>query len=114
MNREEERGPIRYERVYDASVEDLWALWTTKEGLEEWFTPTGLTLDVPVLEVREGGRFEHVMTAVADDAIAYMKSVGRPLTTRASGHFVEVRPCTRLHLRFTMDFLPGQDSYPFC
>jgi uncharacterized protein YndB with AHSA1/START domain len=30
---------IRFERVYDASIEDVWALWTTKEGLEAWFAP---------------------------------------------------------------------------
>ena len=35
--RTSEPGPIRFERVYDAPDGDLWALWTTKEGLEEWF-----------------------------------------------------------------------------
>jgi uncharacterized protein YndB with AHSA1/START domain len=32
---------IRFERVYDAPIKDVWALWTTKEGLEEWFAPEG-------------------------------------------------------------------------
>ena len=34
-------APIRFERVYDGPVEDLWALWTTKEGFAEWFAPEG-------------------------------------------------------------------------
>ena len=37
---------IRFERVYDASVEDVWALWTTKDGLEEWFAPSRSTSPV--------------------------------------------------------------------
>ncbi len=39
---EPEAGTIRFERVYDASIEDVWALWTTKEGLEEWYAPEGM------------------------------------------------------------------------
>jgi uncharacterized protein YndB with AHSA1/START domain len=31
------RGPIKFERRYDASVEDLGNLWTTKEGFESWW-----------------------------------------------------------------------------
>ena len=30
-------GAISFERVYNASMEDVWALWTTKDGLEEWY-----------------------------------------------------------------------------
>jgi hypothetical protein len=55
---------IRFERVYDASIEDVWALWTTKEGLEEWFAPEGMHVEVSALELRVGGAFDHVMTAV--------------------------------------------------
>jgi uncharacterized protein YndB with AHSA1/START domain len=106
-------APIRFERVYDGPVEDLWALWTTKEGLEAWFAPGGCRMEIPVLDVREGGEFEHVMTAVHADALAYMDSAGRSHVTRTRGHFVEVRPHERLHLRLTMDFLPGVEPYPY-
>jgi uncharacterized protein YndB with AHSA1/START domain len=108
-----EPGPIRFERVYDAPVGDLWALWTTKEGLEEWFAPEGCHVEVPALDVRVGGAFDQVMTAVGDDAVAYMASAGRSRTTRVRGHFVEVVPHTRLHIRLTMDFLPGVEPYPY-
>jgi uncharacterized protein YndB with AHSA1/START domain len=40
---------IRFERIYDASVEDVWALWTTKEGLEEWFAPGACASRCPSL-----------------------------------------------------------------
>jgi uncharacterized protein YndB with AHSA1/START domain len=55
---------IRFERVYDAPVEDVWALWTTKEGLEEWYAPEGMYVEMLALELRVGGAFDHVMTAV--------------------------------------------------
>ena len=48
-------GPIRFERVYDASIEDVWALWTTKEGLEEWFAPEGMRVEMTALQLRVGG-----------------------------------------------------------
>jgi uncharacterized protein YndB with AHSA1/START domain len=105
--------PIRFERVYDGPVEDLWALWTTKAGLEEWYGPEGWQIEVLALEPRVGGAFEHVGTAVAADALAYLDSVGRSTSTRVRGQFVEVVPNERLHLRFTMDFLPGVAPYPY-
>ncbi len=55
---------IRFERVYHASFEDIWALWTTKEGIEEWFAPEGMRVEVSALQLRVGGAFDHVMTAV--------------------------------------------------
>lgn len=108
-----EAASIRFERVYDGPVEDLWALWTTKEGIEAWFAPGGCRLEAPIFDVREGGEFEHVMTAVHAHALAYMDSAGRPHVTRTRGHFLEVRPHERLHMRFTMDFLPGVEPYPY-
>jgi uncharacterized protein YndB with AHSA1/START domain len=113
MVRAREPGPATFERVYEAPVEDLWALWTTKERLQEWFTPEGCRFEVPVLDVRDGGAFEHVMTAVQDEPIAYLESVGRSRTTRARGRFVEVRPYERLHMQFTVDFVPGVEPYPY-
>lgn len=104
---------IRVERIYDAPVEELWALWTTKEGLEEWFGPEGAQVEVPTLELRTGGAFEHVKTAVGADQVAYMTKVGRPLITRVRGHFVEVVHHERLHMRMTIDFLPGVAPYPY-
>ena len=32
-------GKIRIERTYNASIEDVWELWTTKEGIESWWGP---------------------------------------------------------------------------
>jgi uncharacterized protein YndB with AHSA1/START domain len=104
---------IRFERVYDASVEDLWALWTTKEGLEEWFAPEGMRVEVSVLEPWVGGAFDHVMTAVGAEQVAYLANLDRPLSVWVSGRFVEVERHRRLRIRFDMDFVPGVEPYPY-
>ncbi len=108
-----EARPIRVERVYDGPVEDLWALWTTKEAFEEWFAPEGCRLEVPVLDLRVGGAFDHVMIAVGQEQIAYLESVGRSRRTHARGRFVEVVPHQRLRIRITVEFLPGVEPYPY-
>jgi uncharacterized protein YndB with AHSA1/START domain len=104
---------IRFERVYDASVEDVWALWTTKEGLEEWFAPEGLHLEVSTLELWVGGTFNHVMTAVGAEQVAYMANRNRPPTAWVSARFVEIERHRRLRIRFDIDFLPGVEPYPY-
>lgn len=103
---------LTFERVYDATVEDLWALWTTKDGLEAWFAPEGYRVDIHALEVRAGGAFVHEMTAEREDQIAYLTGAGRPRSQRVNGSFVEVVPHERLHLRMTVDFMPGVAPHP--
>ncbi|KFC68557.1 Activator of Hsp90 ATPase 1-like protein [Devosia sp. LC5] len=104
---------IRFERVYDAPVEDVWALWTTKEGLEAWFAPEGLHLEISTLELWVGGTFNHVMTAVSAEAVAYMAKFERPPTTWVSARFMEIEHHRRLRIRFDIDFVPGVEPYPY-
>lgn len=104
---------ISFERVYDAAIEDVWALWTTREGLEAWFAPEGMRFEVSVLELWVGGSFDHVMTAVGPEQVAYLTNLGRPTTAWVSGRFLEVEPQQRLRIRFDIDFVPGVESYPY-
>lgn len=104
---------IRFERVYDASVEDVWALWTTREGIEAWFAPEGMRVEVSVLELRVGGGFDHVMAAVGAEQVAYFSSRNRPSTAWVSGRFIEIVHHQRLRIRFDIDFVPGVESYPY-
>jgi uncharacterized protein YndB with AHSA1/START domain len=107
-----EPRPATFERVYEASVEELWTLWTTKDGLEEWFAPEGCRVEMLALDVRAGGSFTFVHEAVRDAQIAYQASVGRPRATRVEGSFVEVVPHERLHIRMNVDFVPGLEPHP--
>jgi len=104
---------IRFERRYDASLEDVWALWTTRDGLEAWFGPEGMRFEVSVIEPWVGGAFEHVMSAVGAEQRAYLANLERPLTTWVSGRFIEIEPHRRLRIRFDIDFVPGVEAYPY-
>ena len=104
---------IRFERVYDASIDEVWALWTTKEGLEEWFAPEGMRFEVSTLELRVGGAFDHVMTAVGTEQVAYLANLDRPLSVWVSGRFLEIERHRKLRIRFDIDFVPGVASYPY-
>jgi uncharacterized protein YndB with AHSA1/START domain len=104
---------IRFERLYDASIEDVWALWTTKEGLEEWFAPEGMHVEVLALDLRVSGAFDHVMTAVGTEQRADMANLNLSPSARVSGRFVEIVHHRRLRIRFDIDFVPGVESYPY-
>ncbi|EIM30284.1 SRPBCC family protein [Microvirga lotononidis] len=104
---------LRFERFYDASIEEVWSLWTTKDGLEEWFAPEGMHVEVLALEPTVGGAFDHVMTAVGADQIAYFAKLCRPIRTQVSGRFVEVLPHRWLRIRLDIDFVPDVEAYPY-
>jgi uncharacterized protein YndB with AHSA1/START domain len=40
------RKRITLERLYRAELQDVWDLWTTKDGIESWWGPGGFTVVV--------------------------------------------------------------------
>ena len=56
---------IRIERTFQASPEDVWEMWTTREGIESWWGPEGFWVEVRTLELRPGGRLDYAMIATA-------------------------------------------------
>jgi uncharacterized protein YndB with AHSA1/START domain len=106
-----ERKRITLERVYDASIEDVWELWTTKAGIESWWGPDGFAVTVDALELRPGGALHYRMTAVRAEEIAFMKREGIPVEHVVRGHFIEVVPRRRLAFVQHADFIPGVAPY---
>ena len=104
---------LRFERIYEAPIEAVWALWTTKEGIEAWYAPEGMRVEVLALKPRVGGAFDHIMTAVGAEQVAYFVDRNRPLSARVCGRFVEAVNHRRLRIRFDIDFVPGVASYPY-
>jgi len=49
------RAQFSIRRTYAASLEDAWALWTTKAGIESWWGPEGFEVTVTALDLRPGG-----------------------------------------------------------
>jgi uncharacterized protein YndB with AHSA1/START domain len=99
------------ERTYKARLEDLWALWTTKEGFESWWGPVGFRVEVRALESRVGGLLHYDMIAEGPEQIAAMKAMGQPLSHETRGRFSELVPLRRLAITHTIDFLPGVTPY---
>jgi uncharacterized protein YndB with AHSA1/START domain len=105
------QAAVVIERTYRASVEDLWALWTTKAGFESWWGPEGFRVEVHVLEPRVGGALEYDMIADAPEAVAAMRDAGRPVSHGTRGTYAEFRPHSRLRLVHAIDFIEGVEPY---
>lgn len=104
---------LKIERTFRASPEEIWALWTTKEGVESWWGPEGFTTKVLALDLRPGGAFDYEMTARAPEQVEALKSLGVPRTSRATNVYTEVTAPRRLALRTKVDFVPGVAPYEF-
>jgi uncharacterized protein YndB with AHSA1/START domain len=104
-------GRFTLERTFQASLEDVWDLWTTKEGIESWWGPEGFTTKVRKLDVRQGGAFEYAMTATDPAQVEGMKAAGLPLTSVARATYTEVTPRRRLAYTTVADFVPGVAPY---
>lgn len=99
------------ERTFTAMPEKMWALWTTKEGVESWWGPEGFTTTVHQLDPRRDGVFDYSMTAVGPEQVAALKGMGMPLTSRARNVYTEVAPPRRLAMRTRLDFIPDVAPY---
>ena len=99
------------ERTYPASPERIWDLWTTADGIGQWWAPDGFRTHVSAIDVRPGGSLVYEMTAVAPETIAFMDGAGLPLTTESRKTFTEVDPPRRLGYQSLIDFVPGHEPY---
>ena len=102
---------ITFERSYQASVLDLWDLWTTKQGFESWWGPRGFRVDVHTIEPRVGGALVYDMIAVGREEIEFMKKTFAGVAHATRGSFTQVVPHERLELVHVIDFVPGQRPY---
>ena len=105
------RAQFSIERTYDASVDEAWALWTTKSGIESWWGPEGFNVTVTSLDLRPGGHLFYLMTAVAPEQAAFMRRAGMPLTSECKVTYIEVSPPSRLAYKTLADFVPGVAPY---
>ncbi len=99
------------ERTYTASLNDLWDMWTTKEGIESWWGPEGFSTVVQAIDLRPGGEQRYSMTATGEAQVEFMKNAGMPLTTEVRITYLEVVPFERLAYTQLADFVPGVEPY---
>jgi uncharacterized protein YndB with AHSA1/START domain len=105
------KSPIVFDRTYDAPIEDVWELWTTKDGFESWWGPEGFRVEVHEINPTIGGTLFYDMIASGAEQVAHMKAANMPLSHETRGTFTEVEPLKRLVLRHLIDFIPGLDPY---
>jgi uncharacterized protein YndB with AHSA1/START domain len=106
-----EGDAIRLDRVYDATPQHIWELWTTAAGIEAWWAPDGFENEVHTLELRPGGALVYVMTATAPGQVEFMQRAGMPLATEVRKTFTEVVPTSRLAYTSLIDFVPDVAPY---
>jgi uncharacterized protein YndB with AHSA1/START domain len=106
-----ERPKLTLERTFKASIEDVWELWTTKEGIESWWGPEGFSVVVRDLDLRPGGELVYAMSAVEPEQMEYMTKAGMPLITEHKLTFTEVDPPRRLAYKDMADFIPDVEPY---
>jgi uncharacterized protein YndB with AHSA1/START domain len=105
------REEVVLERRYRATVQELWDLWTTKEGFESWWAPEGARTRVHVIEARPDGELRYDMIAETPKLIAAMQEQGLPTSHVERARFSVFQPLERLVLRLMIDFVPGIEPY---
>jgi uncharacterized protein YndB with AHSA1/START domain len=100
------------ERSYEkATLDDVWALWTTKSGIESWWGPEGFSTTVDSIDLRVGGKLHYTMTATGPGQVEFMKKAGMPLSTAVSITYTQVVLNERLSFESLADFIPGTAPY---
>lgn len=99
------------ERTYRARLEDVWDLWTTKEGFESWWGPQEFHVAVHELEARTGGALRYEMIASTPKMIATMKEMGQAPSHAVRATFSVVKPREHLVITNVIDFLPNVAAY---
>jgi len=105
------RRRVSIERVFTAAIEEVWELWTTKNGIESWWGPPGFEVKVRRLDVRRGGELLYAMTAIAPDQIEFLKKAGMALTNESLVTYTEVVAPKRLAFTQMADFIPNVKPY---
>lgn len=101
----------RLVRTYAATLEQVWRLWTTPDGITSWWGPEGFHVEVDRMEVRPGGILEYAMVCDDPAIVAYLAEQGMPAVTRTSIRFTEITPYRRLAYVNVVDFIPDVETY---
>lgn len=102
---------ITLERALRGTLAEVWALWTTPEGVESWWGPPGFKVTVQQLDLWPGGSLLYTMTAVEPEMVAFMHANGMPVATQTRITYTEVVAQRRLAYVNHVDFVPEVTAY---
>jgi uncharacterized protein YndB with AHSA1/START domain len=83
----DEQAWVKIERTFDASIEDVWDMWTNPDLFKKWYGPNGMSVPIAEMDVRVGGTRKISMA---------MDSAERPMSMWFIGVYKEVRRPSRL------------------
>jgi uncharacterized protein YndB with AHSA1/START domain len=106
-----DRPKLTLERTLKASIDEIWELWTTRDGIESWWGPEGFSVAVRDLDLRPGGELVYAMSAIGPDQMEYMTKAGMPLVTEHRLTYTRIEPPRLLEYRDVADFIPGVEPY---
>lgn len=86
-----EGGDLVFERTFDATREQVWSAFTDPEIVPRWWGPHGSTTTVAEMDVRPGGTWRYVSSAVDRDDVAFY------------GEYLEGSPPERIRWTFMFD-----------
>jgi uncharacterized protein YndB with AHSA1/START domain len=78
---------VQIERIFDAPIDLIWAMWTEAEHFSHWYGPMGAKIPSADMDVRVGGRRRIAMEMETPRGAMKMYFVGE---------YREVNPKTRL------------------
>jgi uncharacterized protein YndB with AHSA1/START domain len=81
---------VEFERIYDASPETIWKVWTKPSKLKQWWGPNNVTIPECEVDLRVGGKIYIVMKA--GEGMGPYKGTKWPML----GVFTNVEPNSRL------------------
>ena len=79
-----------FERVYEASPEELWQAWTDPERIRQWWGPDNVTIPECEIDLRIGGRIYIVMEA--GQAMGPYQGTRWPM----EGEYIRLKPNSEL------------------
>jgi len=105
------REQLTLKRTFDATLQEVWELWTTKAGIEAWWGPDGFHVEVQAIDLRPGGLLLYTMIADTAQTIELMRRQGMPPSQELRITFREIVPLRRLAYTHLADFIPGVAAY---
>ncbi|KPB01083.1 SRPBCC family protein [Ahrensia marina] len=72
----EQQQWVKITRVLDASIEDVWSMWTDPELFKKWYGPKGMTVPVADMDLVVGGTRKVCMEMVTPDRTMSMWFIG--------------------------------------
>lgn len=102
---------IVIQRSYQATLQDVWDLWTTKEGIESWWGPEGFRVEVRKLDLRPSGELHYAMIAESPEMVLFMQQAKMPVAQDCRLRYTQIVPQRRLSYVHLADFIPGVEPY---